>query len=268
MKKVLPILVLMLCVLFAACGHEHIWKEATCTEPKTCTECGAVEGEANGHIWNEADCITPKTCSVCGETDGKALGHNVESWTILEDSTCTTEGKQSGKCLICDKTVETSVPLKDHLAGDWVVSVAATENEQGTRQKSCVDCGEVLETEKFSLTPEEVENLYKSNCKNISYDKLSRTPDQYRGEKVKFRGRVLQVCSEASSALYYSTYRVATSGSYDNVMYIYVDNYDSGTRILEDDWITFYGEYDGLYSYTTVMGAEKTIPSVKAKYVD
>ena len=29
--------------------HEHDWIKATCTEPKTCSICGATEGEAKGH---------------------------------------------------------------------------------------------------------------------------------------------------------------------------------------------------------------------------
>lgn len=80
--------------------HEHIWIDATCTEPKTCSVCGEKVGsplghdvddmtcttggtcnrcgdevEAPGHKWKDATCTEPKTCSVCGETEGEALGH-------------------------------------------------------------------------------------------------------------------------------------------------------------------------------------------------
>ena len=40
-------LLLVFCLSSCACQHE--WKEATCTEPKTCTKCGETEGEALGH---------------------------------------------------------------------------------------------------------------------------------------------------------------------------------------------------------------------------
>lgn len=33
----------------AGCGCQHQWEEATCTTPKTCTQCGETEGEALGH---------------------------------------------------------------------------------------------------------------------------------------------------------------------------------------------------------------------------
>ena len=57
-------------------------------------------------------------------------------------------------------------------------------------------------------------------------------------------------CGETEGKLF-STYRVATSGGYDNVIYVTVYSYGSNSRILEDDWITVYGEFGGLYTYTT-----------------
>ena len=51
----------------------HSWKAATCTEPKTCTTCGATEGQANGHSWKEATYSAPKTCTACNTVEGDAL---------------------------------------------------------------------------------------------------------------------------------------------------------------------------------------------------
>ena len=45
----------------------HSWKSATCTEPKTCSKCGATDGEAKGHnfkSYNDYKCE-------CGELDPK-----------------------------------------------------------------------------------------------------------------------------------------------------------------------------------------------------
>ena len=246
----------------------HRWQDASCTTAKTCSTCGIAEGQALGHTWNPATCIAPETCSVCGESQGEALGHAIDSWTILKDSTCTEIGKESGTCSVCDEVVEQEISLKEHTPSDWTVTVQPTSDENGTHIKTCTACGVELESESFTLSAEEIEQLYKKSCKTISYDKLSRTPGEYEGELVKFSGKVVQVCSEAESAFYYSTYRVATSGSYNNVVYILVDNYGSGSRILEDDWITFYGEFDGLFTYETVRGDSLTIPKIKVEYID
>ena len=57
------------------CAKGHTWKEATCTEPATCTVCGITTGSAKGHTWKEATCTEPATCTVCGITSGSANGH-------------------------------------------------------------------------------------------------------------------------------------------------------------------------------------------------
>lgn len=66
---------LILLVCLTACGREHIhsWAEADCLHPRTCTECGATEGEASGHDLRPADLFSPATCRVCGYTEGEAL---------------------------------------------------------------------------------------------------------------------------------------------------------------------------------------------------
>ena len=111
---------------------------------------------------------------------------------------------------------------------------------------------------------------YKSKCKTISYDSLARSPKKYKGQLVKFYGRVVQV-QESDSALYYSVYRINVGndgyGYYDDTVYVTFSDYGSSNRILEDDMVTFYGEYQGLKTYTTVMGGSVTIPHVQAEYI-
>lgn len=53
--------------------HNHDWKDATCTTPKTCKVCDAVSGTALGHKWKAATYSSPKTCITCGETSGDIL---------------------------------------------------------------------------------------------------------------------------------------------------------------------------------------------------
>ncbi len=68
----------LVCFALLGCGHEHVWKEATCTEPKTCSECGETEGEALGHDWKEATCTEPMTCARCGDTQGDPNPHSTD----------------------------------------------------------------------------------------------------------------------------------------------------------------------------------------------
>lgn len=250
----------------SALGHN--FSEATCTEAGICRRCGATQGSALGPSWTDATCTEAKTCSVCGKTDGEPLGHTVDEWVTLKASTCTESGEETGTCTVCGAEVSREISKAAHAPGDWIIAEMPTKYADGTRVKLCTACRSIVETESFTLSDDELKELYKENCRSISYKDLSRTPDAYMDEYVKFSGTVVQVCYEATSSLYYSTYRVATSGSYGDVVYIYVDNYGRGSRILEDDKITFYGTYGGLYTYTTVLGDSLTIPSIYVEYLE
>ena len=120
MKKIVA-LILALSMMFAlcACGHQHSWVEASCTEPKTCSECGKTEGEALGHDWQEATCTKAKTCSRCGLTEGKALGHKAG------EASCT----EAAICSVCG---EVAAPALGH---SWVEASC-------TEAKTCSRCGQ------------------------------------------------------------------------------------------------------------------------------
>ena len=110
---------------------------------------------------------------------------------------------------------------------------------------------------------------YKKTCKKIPYKDLARTPDDYTGERIYFKGEVTQVIEGSGNTVHLRVYTKKGYSIYlDDVIYVeYV--YESGEpRILEDDIIEMYGEYYGLYTYTTVMGAEMTIPAMIAEYID
>lgn len=51
---------LLVCFLLTTCTCAHKWKEATCTEPKTCVYCGMTEGEPLGHDWKAATINYPR----------------------------------------------------------------------------------------------------------------------------------------------------------------------------------------------------------------
>lgn len=77
----------------APCTHayeETVTKEPTCVEVGektfTCTQCGdsyTEEMPLAEHTWIDAICVAPKTCSVCGATEGDVADHN------YQDGVCT-----------------------------------------------------------------------------------------------------------------------------------------------------------------------------------
>lgn len=77
-----------------ALGHK--WQEATCTMPKTCSVCDAVEGTTLSHQWKAATCSAPKTCAICGTTEGMPQAHHWEAATCTIPKTCSLCGITEG----------------------------------------------------------------------------------------------------------------------------------------------------------------------------
>ena len=72
-KLSILILILMLALVFTGCCKHEQWIDATCTTPRTCVECGEIEGAALGHIWIPRTTEIPETCTRCGETRGERI---------------------------------------------------------------------------------------------------------------------------------------------------------------------------------------------------
>lgn len=110
------------------------------------------------------------------------------------------------------------------------------------------------------------EGTYKSQCQSITYEELARNGDNHKGEKLKFTGKVLQVMDILGGEG--TQIRIATKGSYDDVVLIGYIYKEGQGRYLEKDSVTVYGECNGLVTYEAVSGANITIPSCSAEYID
>lgn len=88
----------------------------------------------------------------------------------------------------------------------------------------------------------------------LTWEKIAR--EGMVGTLCQFKGNVLQVMKGDD----FVQCRVATKDNYDDVMLIEVHDIDK--TILEGDTITFKGMSMGTIEYTTVLGAEVSIPAV------
>ncbi len=66
------------------------------------------------HVWEEATCTQPKTCKVCTEREGERLPHNWSNWTEITAATETARGEMQGVC-DCGETQIKTTP-----ANSWV----------------------------------------------------------------------------------------------------------------------------------------------------
>lgn len=98
----------------------------------------------------------------------------------------------------------------------------------------------------------------------ITYDQLARTPDDYKGKKVKFKGEVVQVIQGDDEI----QIRLALDDNYDKVLLCAYEPSIVKSRVLEDDTITIYGTSVGLISYESTLGGQITIPGVWIDKID
>lgn len=97
----------------------------------------------------------------------------------------------------------------------------------------------------------------------ITYENLARTPNDYKGKKVKFKGEVIQVIRGTTV----DEYRIKVEDDYKKVLYVTYINL-TGTNILEEDKVILMGISEGEITYKSTMGGNITIPSVKAKSIE
>lgn len=165
------------------------------------------------------------------------------------------------------------------LFGLAVFSVIASnlDSDTGTPIKNVGEPSNNLQDENDNNVPadnnipqEMTEDEYKAACEDIDYADAERYPENNKGKKVKFTGKVLQV-SEPGIFTKNTTFRVAiTKGEYgiwDDVVYVEYKRPKDAPRILVDDIITIWGECTGVTSYTTILLQDITIPAAKAKYI-
>ena len=104
---------------------------------------------------------------------------------------------------------------------------------------------------------------FKASCAVVEYEKLARNPHEFEGKPIKIQGKVIQVLEEDNTL----NLRVATRGSYDDVVLVQYTYKANESRVLEDDTITLWGKYGGTYTYESTGGANITVPLLYADYL-
>lgn len=92
------------------------------------------------------------------------------------------------------------------------------------------------------------------------YKTYARNPENYKLQKFKIRGKVVQVIGDRTHGY---ELRVATKGSYDDIVYVFVKE-DPGYALLEDDRVIIYAVGNETITYESIFGQSITIPAFVA----
>lgn len=98
----------------------------------------------------------------------------------------------------------------------------------------------------------------------ITYKQLARTPDDFKGKKVKFSGKVMQVMEGDGE----TQLRIAVNDDYDSMLYVAYKSKITSIRILEKDSVTVKGLSAGLLTYKSTLGGDISIPSMLVEKIE
>lgn len=105
------------------------------------------------------------------------------------------------------------------------------------------------------------EEDFKNNCTVLEFNKVNKNPDNFKGEKFKCTGKIIQIMEDSNGG----KMRLALGDYYSDVVYV---TYEGNNDFVEDDYVTVYGYCDGGYSYTSTVGASVDLPKISAKYIE
>lgn len=150
-----------------------------------------------------------------------------------------------------------------------------TTNQENNKQESQPEESKTEEPKKSDeeIKAEKIKEL-KDNCKKIKYKEAFRYAEDHHGELAKFTGEIIQITESTPLFSKETTYDIRMNvtkndyGYYEDTIYIKYKPMEGATRVLEDDIVTVYGTLSGLKTYTTVLGAETTIPYLESQYME
>lgn len=213
---------------------------------------------------SEAASSTSSSSQAATSSDSAKPAASLESISASYDGK-TTEGteineKNRGLTVTGTYSDGSTATMKDFTVAN------PTKLEAGQTSQIAIECeGKscVLDITCTTLSPDQ----FKASCEWVGYETLARNPDEWKGKNVAVYGKVMQVQEGWLSDVYLVQITQGDYGWWSDQVYVTFSGQLS-TRILEDDLVNVYAVADGLYSYTTVLGAKQTVPSLEAKYID
>lgn len=255
MKKLISVvLVVLLLLTCTSCGRKETIALLEQDKETLTTEKGALEQE-----------VTELKATITElEATSKEQGETIATLNGDKDTLSAEKGKLKNEVTTL-KAAVADLESKVEEAATWFALSELEKEEQAAllakkEEEKRIAAEKEAERQRKAKEAEEKRG-YETG---ITYDNIARNPDDYKGEKVKFSGKVIQVIEGSS----YTAIRFAIDRSYKKIVYCRYKNDIVESRILEDDRITIYGISKGLMSYEATSGATITIPEISIDKID
>ena len=82
------------------------------------------------------------------------LAHTQSNWIVDVAASCENVGSKHTECTVCGEIlVIAEIPATGHDVGDWIVDQEPTQGESGYRHKECSKCGKQTDGELIDALP-------------------------------------------------------------------------------------------------------------------
>lgn len=188
----------------------------------------------------------------------KVEPQSVEGPMLVANQTCTYTVTYGGK----SATVEVTGVAKEPEPKE-----AARKKKKSTK-KNTTDSKKSSSSKNGTSSSSEGAS-YKASCVSVTYENLILNEDAYIDKSVKFKGKVLKVLGTGVVTNSYAVCMTKLSGNkWEDPVYMDVTVSHLKYPLSVGDICTFYGDYDGIVSSSSVGLPGGNIPSLAVDYVD
>ena len=228
-----------------------------------------LEMKANSNSYNEAILKKVESLDTCKGNDCKDIYEDVmqyEKYDDLKESVSKLKAKYD---LILQKKKSIATNISNRIS-KLNTSLSQTEYDSVKKEISKLESDDYYKTyiTNWNKSLNNIEaKIYKKSAVSLNYKNVLRNPSNYEGKKVYWFGEVVQVVDKGEYRVNVNCEKYYYSNNYYCRDTIYV-KYSGSKNLIEDDMVKIWGTMGGNVTYTTVLGAETTVPLVNAKYID
>lgn len=141
---------------------------------------------------------TVKAGSITVEETCENAGHKYSGWKTTTQANCTETGTKERTCVRCGNTEEEIIPITHNFEAEWTVDKAATPEEDGIMSRHCTKCDEV--TDKITFSYEEIGGDDTNNTSSSQPSGDTSTDSSSEGESSEGESSSVSTPSDAISS--------------------------------------------------------------------